>query len=181
MKFEAYTLILLSILLSSLEIRIGLQLNEAILMLGLFFVGLSFLRVNETADLLWSKDILFTIASFLLLISYVLMLTGGIVQHRIPKFPVFYIHIFFDMLYFLMLITKLKYHGIFLIAVTGLYILSQSVLMLEEVKSLLGFLQSDQPDFEKLVKTVYVIIWDIFRISLLMMAYRFIQNKPTRQ
>ena len=178
MKYKAYTLILLSILLSFMEIRIGLQLNEAILMSGLFFVGLSFLRVKKTADLLWEKDLLFTIASSLLMISYILMLIGGIVQHRVTKFPLFYIHVFFDMLYFLTLVTKLKHQNTFLIVVTGLYILSQSVLMVNEVKLLLVFLQSDHSNLDTLLKTSYVLIWDIFRISLLVIAYYFIKNKP---
>lgn len=156
----------------------GLQLNEAILMSGLFFVSVSFLTVTKTADLLWKKDLLFTIASLLLLISYVLMLIGGIIQSRITKYPLFYIHVFFEMLYFLTLLTKIKYQGIFLMVVTGLYILSQSVLMVNELRSLLVFLKSDQSELDKLLKISYVLIWDIFRISLLVMAYVFIKNKP---
>jgi hypothetical protein len=175
MKYKGYLLMCLTALLSVLEIYMGLHLNEALFMLGLFFLSFSVTQVQEIKDLLFKRNTWFRIAAILLLSSYILMFIEGFPQHRIYKIPRFYVHLLTDILYFATLVSGLKKNQYFLKVISYLYVLSQVILMIFELKSLVLFISTNHRFFDIAFKASYVVTWDILRVAILIICLQFIQ------
>ncbi len=177
MKYKGYLLMFCTALLTVLEVYMGLHLNEALLMLGLFFLSFSITRVGYIPDLLFKGNAWFTIGAISLLVSYILMFIEGFPHHRVNQYPEFYVHIFFDLLYFATILSPLKRSNFFLKIISYLYLLSQVIVMIFELKSLLFFVANSQSAFDIAFKISYVILWDILRIAILIISLKFIYHQ----
>ena len=173
MKYTGYLLMLCTALLTCLEIYMGLHLNEALLMLGLFFLSFSITRVQYIPDLLFKGNIYFRLGAIVLLSAYILMFIEGFPQHRVNHYPEFYTHIFMDLLYFATIISPLKMSNLFLKIISYLYVLSQVILMIFELKSLILFISAGHLFFDVAFKVSYVLLWDIMRIAILIVCLKF--------
>ncbi len=180
MKYSGYLLMLFTALLIGLEIYMGLHLNEALLMLGLFFLSFSITRVQYIPDLLFKENMYFRLSAILLLSAYTLMFIEGFPQHRVNQYPEFYVHIFMDLLYFATILSPLKTSNYFLKAMSYLYLLSQVILMIFELKSLIMFVSSNHRFFDVAFKVSYVLLWDILRIAILIICLKFIHSRKKR-
>ena len=165
--------------LTCLEIYMGLHINEALLMLGLFFISFSITRIQQIKDLLHEGNIWFTIGATLLLISYILMFIEGFPTNRVYQYPEFYVHIFMDLLYFATILNPLKANNYFLKMISYLYLLSQVILMSFELKSLILFISTSHRFFDIAFKASYVVAWDLLRIPILIICLKFI--KPQKK
>jgi hypothetical protein len=177
MKYKGYLLMLFTSLLTGLEIYMGLHLNEALLMLGLFFLSFSITRVQYIPDLLFKGNVYFTIGAILLMISYILIFTTGFPNQRFYKYPEFYVHIFLDFLYFATILSPLKTNTYFLKPISYLYVLSQVILMIFELKSLIVFISGGHRFFDVAFKVSYVLLWDILRIAILIICLTFTHSR----
>ena len=180
MKYQGYLLMLFTALLTSLEIYMGLHLNEALLMLGLFFISFSITRVRHIPDLLLKGNMYFRIGATLLLISYALMFIEGFPTNRVHRYPEFYVHIFMDLLYFATILSPLKANAYFLKMISYLYLLSQVILMIFELKSLILFVSTDHSLFDIAFKVSYVLLWDLLRIAILIICLKFIEPQKKK-
>lgn len=163
--------------LTCLEIYMGLHINEALLMLGLFFLSFSISRVHYIPDLLFKGNIWFRIGASLLLISYILMFIEGFATNRVHQYPEFYVHIFMDLLYFATLLSPLKSNTWVLKTIFYLYLLSQVIVVFFEISSLIHFVSASHYLFDIAFKVTYVVIWDILRIAILIIGIKFINAK----
>jgi len=175
MKYKGYLLMFCTTFLTVLELYMGLHLNEALLMLGLFFISFSITRVQYIPDLLFKGNIYFRLGAILLLSAYILMFIEGFPTKRVHQYPEFYVHIFMDLLYFATILSPLKTSNFFLKSVTYLYVLSQVILMIFELKSLIIFVSAGHRFFDVAFKVSYVLLWDILRISILIIGLKFIE------
>ena len=166
-------------LLTGLEIYMGLHLNESLLMLGLFFLSFSITRVQYVPDLLFKGNIYFRLGAIFLLSAYILMFIGGFPQHRINQYPEFYVHIFMDLLYFATILSPLKKNNFLLKSISYLYVLSQVILMILELKSLIIFVSAGHRLFDVAFKVSYVLLWDTLRIAILIICLKFVTHKAT--
>ncbi len=179
MKSKGYLLILCTALLTGLEIYMGLHLNEALLMLGLFFLSFSITTIQHIPDLLFKANIYFRLGAIVLLCAYILMFIEGFPQHRVNQYPEFYVHIFMDLLYFAVILSPVRRSGYFFKTIFYLYLLSQVIVMFFELRSLISFLSIGHYIFDIVFKVTYVVTWDILRIAVLIIGFKFI-HKPQR-
>ena len=177
MKCKGYLLIFFTAVLTCLEIYMGLQINEALLMLGLFFLSFSITKVKYIPDLLFKGNIYFRLGAILLLISYTLMFIEGFPHQRIYEYPEFYVHIFMDLLFFATLLSPLKSNAWFLRTIFYLYLLSQVIVMFFEIRSLMRLVSASHYLFDIAFKVTYVVTWDILRIAILIIGLKFINAK----
>jgi hypothetical protein len=173
MKEKGYLLMLCTALLTILEVYMGLHLNEALLILGLFFVSFSITRVRHLPDLLLKKNIFFILGSIFLLAAYILIFIEGFPSHRVYKYPGFFVHIFIDLLYFAVLLSPLKSNRYIFTSTSILYVLSQAVLMFFEINDLIWFVSASHQLFNIAFKIIYVLLWDILRIAIISICLKF--------
>jgi hypothetical protein len=181
MKYKGYLLMFCTAFLTVLEVYMGLHLNEALLMLGLFFISFSITRVQYIPDLLFKGNIYFRLGAILLLSAYILMFIEGLPTNRVHRYPEFYVHIFLDLLYFATILSPLKTSNYFLKIISYLYLLSQVILMIFEVKSLILFVSTGHRLFDIAFKVSYVVAWDILRIAILIVCLKFIEPQKKKR